>query len=232
MPSAEGSGRSAWRPIVLLAVFVAYVAVTILILVPRSPLLDLDAYLRSLDLHGRAPEWQPVVYAYVLLGQRGPSTLAFLPYFCWLAYHQRSSKPLVQLGAALLVLNVSVGMVKYGLGRVGPRHNVDVHRYVPLVDTIYPSGHVSNAVVLYGLVALTAPLWRKALLAAAAFISITVGVGTIYLRTHWFSDVIGAWLAGALVLLLLPYLDLLVQRATDRLDRLACRRSPRRLTRQ
>lgn len=212
---AVRAGRSSRQAILLCIVAVGYLAVTALVLVLHSPLLSLDAYLRGLHLHAHDPAWQPVIYAYVLLGQRGPSTLAFLPYFCWLAYRQRCTRPLVLLGAALLTLNASVGAVKYGLGRIGPRHNADVHLYLPLLGTIYPSGHVSNAVVLYGLIAWTAPRWRKSLTAAAVFIAVTVGLGTIYLRTHWFSDVIGAWLAGALVLLALPVLYPACQRATD-----------------
>jgi hypothetical protein len=40
-------------------------------------------------------------------------------------------------------------------------------------------------------------------------------LGTVYLRTHWFSDVVGGWLAGALVLLSMPTVLPYAERWTD-----------------
>jgi PAP2 superfamily len=122
------------------------------------------------------------------------------------------------LGTALVLLNVSVGVVKYATGRVGPMHlaDSDVHD-IFAGGNIYPSGHVSNAVVLYGLVAwLVGRRWRTLAITVAVFLSVTVGVSTVYLRTHWFSDVLGGWLAGALVLLSLPTVLPYAERWTDR----------------
>ena len=55
-----------------------------------------------------------------MLGQRGPATLLFLPWFIWVAKRDRSPRPLVLLGTSLVLLNVSVGVVKYAIRRVGP----------------------------------------------------------------------------------------------------------------
>jgi membrane-associated phospholipid phosphatase len=203
--------RLAWRRIAFLAVLTAFVLVTLGVIY-RSPVLHLDHEVAALRLRSKWPQGFGFVHTYVMLGQRGPSTLALLPWFAWRAWRERSSRPIVTLVVALLVLNISVGVVKIVTGRLGPRATPWVHA-VFAGGNIYPSGHVSNAVVLYGVVALLSVKHRKALIAATAFISVTVGIGTVYLRTHWFSDVVGGWLAGVLVLLVLPSLVPPVERA-------------------
>ena len=195
-------------------VLAAYVALTILVVV-YSPVLTLDKSIFDLHLQTRAPGYKRAIEDYVMLGQRGPATLLFLPFFFWAAWRQRSTRPLVQLVTALVLLNFTVGVVKYAVGRIGPFYQSNVHD-VFVGGNIYPSGHVSNAVVLYGLVAWQLPpRFRKAAIALAAWICLSVGLGTVYLRTHWFSDVVGGWLAGSLVLLSLPTAMPTTQRWTD-----------------
>ncbi|HKC27210.1 MAG TPA: phosphatase PAP2 family protein [Jatrophihabitans sp.] len=185
-----------------------------------APILGIDQFFANLHLGARYPGYHPFLNAYVMFGQRGPSTLAFLPVLLWAAWRRRSTQPLVLLGTALLLLNVSVGVVKYAIGRVGPFRApaADVHKIFD-GGNIFPSGHAANAVVLYGVVAWViasfGPRWRKAAIIAATFLSVTVGLTTIYLRTHWFTDIIGGWLAGGLVLLGLPTVMPYAQRWTD-----------------
>ncbi|MBN9621284.1 MAG: phosphatase PAP2 family protein [Actinobacteria bacterium] len=203
------------RAIVMGGLFLLYVALTVLVLVPHSFVLDFDRYLLDLRLSERYPQWHTFIFDYVMLGQRGPATLVFLPFFLVVAWRQRSTRPLVLLATGLLWLNLSVGLVKYAIGRVGPAAQSNVHDLFVWGNSIYPSGHVSNAVVLYGLVAWVAPRYRRVFIGGAVFISVTIGLGTIYLRTHWFSDVVGGWIGGGLVLLTLPYVVPYAQRATD-----------------
>jgi membrane-associated phospholipid phosphatase len=193
---------------------VVYVAVTVGV-IHRSPLLTLDTDLFRLHLTSRFPQWREFVKYYVMLGQRGPATLVFLPWFCWVAWRNRTPRPLTMLGAALLLLNLSVGVVKVITGRDGPLQTHNVHD-VFVGGNIYPSGHVSNAVVLYGLVAMIAVNHRRVATAVAVFLSVTVGLATVYRDTHWFSDVIGGWIAGSLVLIALPWAMPIVDRLTDR----------------
>jgi membrane-associated phospholipid phosphatase len=196
----------------------AYIALTVCVLV-WSPVLTFDEYLASLHLKTHHPGFRRWIFDYVMLGQRGPVTLGLLPFFGWVAWRARSKRPLVLLGTALVLLNLSVGVVKYAIGRVGPFRvgDSDVHEIFVAGANIYPSGHVSNAVVMYGLVAwVVTPRFRKAAIGLAVFLSVSVGLSTVYLRTHWFSDVLGGWLAGGLVLLSLPTVLPFAERLADR----------------
>lgn len=217
---ARQSVRNASRRIVAFWILLAaYVALTFAVIFD-APILDIDQFFARLHLWSRYPGYHPFLNAYVMFGQRGPSTLTFLPIIIWVAWRRRSTQPLVLVATALLLLNVSVGVVKYAIGRVGPfrASAADVHKIFD-GGNIFPSGHAANAVVLYGIVAWVlapfGPRWRKAAIIAATFLSATVGLTTIYLRTHWFTDIIGGWLAGGLVLLGLPTVMPYAQRWAD-----------------
>jgi undecaprenyl-diphosphatase len=67
--------------------------------------------------------------------------------------------------------------------------------------TIFPSGHTANAVVTWGVLAVLARHHRRWAAAMAVVLSVTVGLTTVYLGTHWVSDVLAGWVAGGLVLL-------------------------------
>jgi membrane-associated phospholipid phosphatase len=218
-PATRSLSREQWRVVLFCAVLALYAALTLAV-VFKTSLLSLDTHLAHMHFRRRFPGWRPVVYYYVMLGQRGPATLLFLPYFLWTAWRRRSTTPIVMLVTALVLLNVSVGVVKYAIGRLGPRAHEHGHVLVSAHDlfaggTIYPSGHVSNAVVLYGLIVMVAMRYRKLLAAIAVLLSITIGLGTVFLDTHWFSDVMGGWLAGALVLISLPWVMPTTQRWAD-----------------
>jgi membrane-associated phospholipid phosphatase len=203
------------RELAFAGLIALYAVLTIGVLVYPSPVLSVDQWWLDLHMWGNHPEYHWFVYHYVMLGQRGPVTAVFLPIFAWLAWRRRTSQPLVLLGTSLLLLNLSVGVVKYAVGRIGPRDSDDVHQ-VFTSGTLFPSGHVSNTVVMYGVLAMLIPRFRKWIVAAVVFLCLTIGIGTIYLRTHWFSDVVGGWIAGGLVLLLLPSVMPYAQRWTDR----------------
>jgi membrane-associated phospholipid phosphatase len=212
LPS-RGVGMS-WRGFAFAGLLVFYL-ILILGVVHRSPLITLDRDVWHLDLRARWPHWWPFLNTYVMLGQRAPSTIVALPWFAWMCWRFRSARPLLMLGTALVVLNVSVGVVKLATGRQGPRQTHKVYDVFAGGD-IFPSGHTANAVVLYGIIAMIAVYYRvqfaRLLTVAAVFVPLTVGLVTVYLDTHWLTDVLGGWMAGGLVLLALPTIMPVVER--------------------
>jgi len=221
-PPAARTGRAgSWwtgrrvRELTFAGLIVVYALLTVGVLVYPSPVLHLDQWWLDRHLWGNHPQYHWFVYHYVMLGQRGPTTFVFLPFVAYLARRRHTSQPIVLFLTALLLLNVSVAVVKYDVGRIGPRDSNDVHQ-VFTSGTLFPSGHVANTVVVYGVLAMLLPRFRRWIVAGVVFLCLSIGIGTIYLRTHWFSDVVGGWIAGALVLLLLPEVMPFAQRWSDR----------------
>ena len=180
----------------------AYMALTAAV-VFGSPLDAIDRAAAMSDLAHRYPHATPWLLHYVMLGQRGPSSHVAFVYLVYRALRQRSWRPLALFVTSLTMLNVTVGSVKLATGRLGPALTTHPRAVFDGGD-IFPSGHTSNAVVIFGVLAMVAVEHRRAMIALAVFVSTTVGLSTIFLDTHWVTDVLGGWLAGALVLLALP----------------------------
>ncbi|MBX6371566.1 MAG: phosphatase PAP2 family protein [Acidothermus sp.] len=200
-PSGRVTNDQRWW--VFGAVLVAYAILTVAVVV-GSPLDSLDHRAATMDLARHWPDAKPWVLRYVTLGQRAPSALAAGLIVAFLSWRRRTPRPLVMLATALLLLNVSVGAVKISIGRLGPL--ITTHpRAVFEGGDIFPSGHTSNAVVVFGVLALlTTARYRRVAIALAVFFATTIGLSTVFLDTHWVTDVLGGWLAGALILLILP----------------------------
>jgi hypothetical protein len=138
---------------------------------------------------------------------------------------------MLALGVSLLLLNITVGAAKYGMGRLGPHYATTIgSNEMWLGGDIFPSGHTANAVVTWGILAYLASSARaqRWLSAVSAVTSLGVGMATVYLGTHWLSDVLLGWTAGLLILLGLPWFEPLIARAEARIfdlrDRLLARR--------
>lgn len=205
-PHSTGRHRSTGVAVLL----VAYALLTIGV-VAGWPLDGLDRYVAALyPVPMSSPLRLPVEYS-VLIGDGVPASALAALYAAWRAWRRGSRRPVIMFGLALILLNVSVGVMKHATGRLSPQVTDQV-RTVLAGGTIYPSGHAANAVVMFGLIAMLVPLARRRLaVGIAAVASVAVGVGTILVDTHWVSDVLGGWLAGALVLLTVPAITTYVE---------------------
>src|SRR5580765_1846192 len=163
----------------LVCLLVPYAALTVAVLT-KSPVLKLDQWFYDLHLRQKYPWSYHPIHTYVIVAQRRPVTEMAFPLLLLFAWRARSPRPLVALVVATIALNLSVGFVKVGTGRIGPRYGHPTVDQIFAGGDIYPSGHVAGAVVSYGLLAMFAPLaWRRFTIWLAVFLSVTVGVGTI-----------------------------------------------------
>lgn len=196
--------------ILFLVTAVFYTAIVVGVLT-TSRLVQFDWHVAISKPYKQWPHARAPLDIFVIAGQRGPSALAALGWLAWRACRTRCLRPLLVLVVALLLLNLSVGAVKLGTGRLGPHYahtvgSAEIFRG----GLIFPSGHTANGVVTWGTLAYLAARHRRAKFAAAGIVAFTIGLTTIYLGTHWVSDVLGGWAAGVLVLLALPLCEPLI----------------------
>ena len=218
--------------VALIAGGLAFYLAIVWLVVDTSWLVRLDWQVMFFRPYQQWAEIHWFVDYYVVLGQRGPTAVMVAAWLGWRSWRQHTLRPLLTLGAVLLLLNITVGAAKLGMGRLGPHYATTIGaNEMGLGGDIFPSGHTANAVVTWGILAYLAstPRARRWLSAVSAVTSLGVGLATVYLGTHWLSDVILGWVAGLLVLLALPWCEPLIARAEtavfDLRDRWRARRS-------
>ena len=124
----------------------------------------------------------------------------------------KSWRPLNLSILSLIFLNVFVGAAKIGFGRCKAKEDFDVCMFTD--GMAYPSGHISNALVTWGLFAYIifrythrAPFEGLKLYWLVAVITIAVGVVSLLRNTHWFTDLIGGMFIGGAILVLVVAID-------------------------
>ncbi|MCX4777432.1 phosphatase PAP2 family protein [Streptomyces sp. NBC_01264] len=202
------------RVVLLGATLGIYLAIVVAVLT-TTWLVRLDWQIMFFRPYEQWPELHAFLDYLVVLGQRGPTAVMVAAWLGWRSWRQHTLRPLITLGVALLLLNITVGAVKLGLGRLGPHYATQIGSAELFAGgDIFPSGHTANAVVTWGILAYLAStgVTRRVLSLVSAVVSLSVGATTVYLGTHWVSDVLLGWLAGLLVLLALPWFEPLIAR--------------------
>ncbi|MER6101479.1 phosphatase PAP2 family protein [Streptomyces sp. NPDC001832] len=213
-PKIEPPRMSRHRIALFCGTLAFYVAIVVAVLT-SSWLVTLDWKVMLFRPYEQWPEIHAFLDYYVVLGQRGPTATMVACWLGWRSWRQHTLRPLLMLGASLLLLNATVGAVKIGLGRLGPHYATQIGSAELFSGgDIFPSGHTANAVVTWGILAYlaTTPRARRYLSAVSAIVSLGVGLTTVYLGTHWLSDVLLGWAAGLLILLGLPWVEPLIAR--------------------
>jgi membrane-associated phospholipid phosphatase len=128
----------------------------------------------------------------------------------YLAWRSRTLLPASRVVVALVLLTAAVYAVKYGTGRTAPAYPGSFfHRQ----GESFPSGHVANAVLMWGLARWQAveydlpPRWQRLFRALSLTAPVATGLVMVALNFHWASDVVAGAALGVLLLGVLHGLD-------------------------
>jgi membrane-associated phospholipid phosphatase len=145
------------------------------------------------------------------LGLRSVSGIALLIVAIYISRRFKTWRP-INLGLlSFISLNVVVGAFKYGLGRTKPRDGLDI---LHAGGMSYPSGHASNAIFIWGVIAYL--IYRYAHVdryngrlasTGVGLLALTVCVVSLLRNTHWFLDLFGGLLLGGALLVLIIAID-------------------------
>jgi len=145
------------------------------------------------------------------LGLRGLTATVLILAASFIAYKFKTWRPLNLAFLSLILLNLVVGTFKLILGRTKPRDGFDL---IHVGGMSYPSGHASNAVLSWGILAYLIYRYAKVdryqgRLASAGVVAISLTVCTVSLirHTHWFTDLLGGLFIGSALLVAVIAVD-------------------------
>lgn len=195
-----------WFDALLLAGFVA-----LTVALARGGLLGVDLAVREwADTHGPGAGY-PVVRALNFLGQGGGLLTPLAAGLAGaVALRARSVRPLLAVAATFALMYLTIGPIKLWTDRAAPKSTLPPEESVRLFNTLpageydlsYPSGHVANAIVWYGTIALLlsalaagrlSPVVARAVRIVPPVILL---LSTTYLNFHWLTDGFAALLLG------------------------------------
>lgn len=192
------------------AAFIGFLIITHQVLI-SGPLTNIDATIHD----SQKPQFSGFLDFLIRrlddLGLRGVTAVALLFGASYIAAVFRTWRPLNLAVLSLIALNVVVGTFKYWLGRTKPKIDLDL---IHAGGMSYPSGHASNAVLTWGVLAYL--IYRYAHVdryqgrlasAGVATVSLTVCTVSLLRDTHWFSDLLGGLFIGASLLVLVIAID-------------------------
>jgi membrane-associated phospholipid phosphatase len=191
-----------WLDLLLLAAFVLLTA-----LLAAGVLLRMDNAVSDWCVDHRTTVAYWLARAGNFLGNGGPLTVICLVVAIWLGVRGRTVRPVLPVVAAFLLTGIAILPIKLWTNRAAP--NSTLPNAVDLFNTLppgeygrsYPSGHLVNTVVWYGVLAMLLAPWLAPTLRRWLRFTppVIVFVTTVYLNFHWLTDSIAGLLLGVLL---------------------------------
>jgi membrane-associated phospholipid phosphatase len=224
-PTAEPSGGPPARPAPLIGVgrppwWVLALAALVTLGVTLNLLsggwlermdLEVSEVVSVWDLRNSGAYW--FVWVFTQAGGRGFILIVLAGLVGWLALRRRTLVPLVRVLLALALLTAVVYAFKWGAGRTAPAYPGS---FFHLDGASYPSGHVANAVLMWGVArwqvvefGLPPGVQRGAWLLSVLG-PVATGVAMVALDFHWVTDAVVGLAVGLLLLGVVHALDALV----------------------
>jgi membrane-associated phospholipid phosphatase len=156
----------------------------------------------------------PLVWVVTQLGGRGTILAVLAVLVGYLAWRRRTWLPLMRVLLALALLTVAVYAVKYGTGRTAP--NFPGSFFFHADGASFPSGHVANAVLMWGVARWLAVEYGLPVRVQHGFWllhvvgPIATAVAMVSLDFHWVTDAVVGAAVGVLLLGVVHTLDALV----------------------
>ena len=210
---AVSVGRPAWWLLVAAVVVGALVTVDLL---TRGSLERLDLWVSEIvsdwDLENSVA--YPVVWLVTQIGGRVTILVVLAVLVGHLAWRRRTWLPLVRVLVALALLTLAVYAVKHGTGRTAPAFPGSFFFHEN--GASFPSGHVANAVLMWGVARWLAAEYGLPARVQHAFWSLHVlgplatAVAMVSLDFHWVTDAVVGAAVGVLLLGVVHTLDALV----------------------
>ena len=208
-----GPGRPHWWLLALAGLLAAGVTADLL---TRGRLERIDLRVADVvsvwDLRNSGGYW--FIWVFTQAGGRGFILIVLAGLVGWLAVKQHTYVPLLRVLLALALLTTVVYAFKWGTGRTAPAYpgGSFFHRD----GASYPSGHVANAVLMWGVArwqavefGLSARVQRTAWLLSVLGPVLT-GVAMVALNFHWVTDAVAGVAVGLLLLGVVHALDAFV----------------------
>jgi membrane-associated phospholipid phosphatase len=152
----------------------------------------------------------PALWLVTQLGGRGAIVLVLAVLVGWLGWRRRTWLPLRRVLLAFVVLTLAVYAAKYATGRTAPAYPGS---FFFADGASYPSGHVANAVLMWGVARWLAVEHRLPARVQWSFWWLSVvgplatGLAMVALDFHWVTDAVVGGAVGVVLLGVVHTLD-------------------------
>jgi membrane-associated phospholipid phosphatase len=156
----------------------------------------------------------PAVWLVTQVGGRGAILAVLAVLVAYLGWRRRTWLPLLRVLAALALLTAAVYAVKYGTGRTAPAFPGSFFFHAD--GASFPSGHVANAVLMWGVARwlaveyALAPRVQRLFWWLSVLGPVATGLAMVSLDFHWVTDAVVGGAVGVLLLGVVHALDALV----------------------